>query len=89
MCVDRLRVEGASLTAGTEQAKAELDILAALIRGLKAAAATQDRGLGVPLQAVRSLTCLFALGEMEPIQQRLGLLSLLKICLNIGHFSMG
>lgn len=54
-CVDKLTADRASLTAGTEQVKAECDPLAAFIRELEVAAATCKAELGVVVRAVRSL----------------------------------
>lgn len=54
-CIGQLRAERASLTAGTEQSKAEPDIWAARIRWLEAAEVTCNGELGVLSQTVRLL----------------------------------
>lgn len=60
---DKVKAERVSTSWGIEQAKAERDSLAARIRELEAAAATQYGEVGVRVQAVLSLKGRIASGE--------------------------
>lgn len=61
--VDELKAELASLTAGTEQEKAECDILATCIRELEVAATTRDGEVGFLVRPVQSLEGLVVSGK--------------------------
>lgn len=82
--VDELTAESASLTAGTDQAKAERDTLSARVRKLKVAVATRYREVRVVVWACGPQKVVLQLARIRRIQRRLGLA---KRCPGCPNFS--